>query len=1129
MVFRVLLVDDHPLFRKGLRLLLEEEVDLEVVGEAGDGREAVGLVRELAPDAVVMDISMKGLNGIEATRQIISEAACTRVLALSIHSGRRYVEGMLAAGAKGYILKDSAPEDLVEGIRAVTRGEVFLSPAITGIVVSGYKEGLQQLSPVDGSRITSRKKEILRLIVAGDSDAAIAATLGLHEDSVAASRLRLLEEFGANGEEELAETARELGLISDATDVRGGSESMESPAIALATIRSTKLHRPAIPGDHIHRQRLVDLLERGRDLPLTLISAPAGYGKSQLCSSWLESCSLQSSWLSLDDNDDPRRFLQHVLAAVAGLFPHAFETTRSLVGAGNLPPMSILADSLADDLDSIEDRFILVLDDLHSIHGGPIFDLLIELLRHPPRPLHLVLITRRDPSLPLTRYRAIGRMNEVRASDLRFTDSETEALVDRIAGLTLRSDVLDQLERRMEGWIVGLRLVALALRDGDSADDLLTGMGGGLQHIQEYLVQEVLAGQSPQMRDWMLKISILDRFCEPLLSTVCRGGGAPVGFDGEGAEFLTSLRQSNLFTIPLDPEGTWFRYNHLFRELLSDQLERRLDPNEIAELHSRACEWFEGQGLIEEAIGHGFESNDPEMAARIVERNLRSVVNRGPWYLIEKWLSRFSEAEILSRPEFLIGRAYAHSCRMDFSEIPPVLDRIDDLMGGDSGTHSLSREVELFRGMCAFFAADGVRSLEHLERALELTPDDATDLRSINETFLLLAVQMTGHGRRARALATEWLGDETQLSPRRRAYLSMALGHINLIDGDLEAVIWNTPMARKFAETHGLEMYLAWCDYHAGMSYLHRGEFDNAIRCLEATLGCKFHQWKRVSIDTMAGLIIAYQAHGLPEKAVESLGLLREFVSQFGDRAMVFADSCATRLAIMQGRSEQAVRRPKEPTADIDQTMLFFLEIPCITQCRALITEGTAEGLSKAHTLLQEFIDTNESHHNHLRLIELRSLQAMAFHGQAREEEAQKALGQTVELARPGGFVSLFLELGPPMKDLLSQFHCPDGYETFVDRILSGFDPPGGGLPLPRSRQHPKGRPPPEKLTNREFEILELLEQRLFDKEIAVRLHISASTVNSHCKNIYQKLDVSNRRQAVAKANVLGILDGERT
>ena len=318
----VLLVDDHPLFRQGLRLLIERDAGMRVVGEAGDGQQAIDLARELSPDVVVMDITMPDVNGIEATQRILAASPGTKVVALSIHGEKRFVEDMLLAGARGYILKESAPEDVVNGIRAVTRGEVYLSAGITKVVVSGYKERLS-----------------------GDPSA-----------------------------------AKQVGKTS-----------------ATPTVL-TKLHRPRISQRVVSRPRLLGLLEAGRRRPLTLVSAPAGYGKSTLVSQWLESIESEcpSAWLSLDGRDnDVRVFMTHLVAAVQTQFPEALQGTSLLVNAPALPPLPVLAGTLVNEVALVPRRFILVLDDYHRIVEPSIHELLSELLRHPPKTLHLVLVTRR--------------------------------------------------------------------------------------------------------------------------------------------------------------------------------------------------------------------------------------------------------------------------------------------------------------------------------------------------------------------------------------------------------------------------------------------------------------------------------------------------------------------------------------------------------------------------------------------------------------------------------------------------------------------------------------------------------------------------------------------------------------
>lgn len=544
---RVLLVDDHAVLRKGMALLLEDEDDITVIGEAGDGEHAIVQARELKPDIVVMDINMPKLNGIEATRQIIAETPAARVIALSINSSKRFVDSMLSAGAAGYLLKESVPEELLQGIRAVMSGEMYLSSAITGHVVSSYVEKLSAVTPTEALEKDTR---ILR----------------------------------------------------------------------------AKLHRPKVTTDIIPRTHLLERLDANRDQHLTLVSAPAGYGKCMLISSWLDTCDRPSAWISLEQDDgDLCQFLTYFVTAVEDIFPHACEHTLSMLNAPQLPSLSTLVTSLSNELEKIEQAFTLVLDDYHCINAdSPVNDLIYHLLEHPPLPLQLVILTRRDPPLQLVTLRARAQLLEIRMQELSFTRAETSTLLETMANVVVSDKALDNLQQELEGWVVGLRLVALALRSEENQEDFLQNLSGGVQQIHEYLLQEVFARQSPRTQEYLLKISILDRFCESLCEAVCHVDNIREVLEFNGKIFIDELTEGNLFAISLDSRGEWFRFHHLFQHLLLLELKNRITSGELTELHLRASQWLESQGLIDEAVQHARTSGDSVAVAEIVERHQRS-------------------------------------------------------------------------------------------------------------------------------------------------------------------------------------------------------------------------------------------------------------------------------------------------------------------------------------------------------------------------------------------------------------------------------------------------------------------------------------------------------------------------
>jgi LuxR family maltose regulon positive regulatory protein len=405
-------------------------------------------------------------------------------------------------------------------------------------------------------------------------------------------------------------------------------------------ILSTKLHRPPVDRSHVHRPHLLEQLDQRRSRPLTLVSAPAGYGKSVLIHSWVESCDITSAWVSLDKNDnDLRTFTTYFVAAVKTLFSGACRNTQALLNASDLPPIAILVANLLNELDLIEQSFIVVLDDFHLIEDESVLDLIIKLLRHPPRTMHLVLIGRQDPAVSISTLRAQGFVTEIRTQDLRFNELETATFLELVLGTQVDSVTTTALQKKTEGWVTGLRLAALSMRHRGGLDLKLLKLQADSQYVMEYLFTEVLSRQPPEIRQYLLGTAILDRFCAPLCEAVCAPGAEPFTCDTGGYEFISWLKKENMFLIPLDAENRWFRFHHLFQKLLFNQLKRHFSSEDINALHAQASAWFTENGLIDEAFRHALAAGDVNGAAQLVGQNRQAELNADRWYVLEKWLS----------------------------------------------------------------------------------------------------------------------------------------------------------------------------------------------------------------------------------------------------------------------------------------------------------------------------------------------------------------------------------------------------------------------------------------------------------------------------------------------------------
>jgi ATP/maltotriose-dependent transcriptional regulator MalT len=545
----IALVDDHPVFRQGLRYLLAKEEDLIVVGDAGDGEMGIQLVREKSPDIVVMDINMPNLDGIETTRRILSESPNTKVVALSVHSGKQFIRAMIHAGASGYILKESIPEEMIEGIRTVISGGIYLSRSISHTVISDYRTFLSKSAP--------------------DYDPI-------------------------------------------------------SP-----TILKTKLHRPEIGSHIIPRVRLVEILENDVKNPLTLIAAPAGYGKSMLVGQWLEVSQLKGAWVTLDESDnDLCVFLGYVLAAIQNLFPGNELKTKILLKEPALPPLKAIAGCLLNDLETLPERFILVIDNYHFLQEKEVQDLLAELLAHPSPKMHIALLTRRNPSFSLTSLQGRGMLTEINVRDLRFTIEETKSFLERYLHIAVPEKTVQALEEKMEGWPAGVHLAALSIRNEPDKKHCIGNLFNKTKLAMDYLIHEVISRISPHFNHYLLPSSIPDRFCAPL----CRILALDISEEKQKPEeteedFIDWLIDRHLFVVTVDDSGRWLRYHHLFRELLLNQLEVQVGPEKIADLHLRASRWFGENGFIHEAAKHAAAGGDQAAAKQFMAQNGQKILD----------------------------------------------------------------------------------------------------------------------------------------------------------------------------------------------------------------------------------------------------------------------------------------------------------------------------------------------------------------------------------------------------------------------------------------------------------------------------------------------------------------------
>ncbi len=884
-------------------------------------------------------------------------------------------------------------------------------------------------------------------------------------------------------------------------------------------ILTTKLYRPPVTADYVSRESLQARLDAGREMPLTVVSAPAGYGKSTLISGWLEANGHPSAWLSLDEAEgDLRTFLSYLVAAVRTVVPEACPATLSLLGAGDLPPTSVVAAQLGNDLEALEERLILALDDYSRIRGTAVHELLDRLLEHPPRHLHLVLMVRRDPHLSLARLRAGHLVNEIRMRDLRFTDAETRSFVHRATGRSLESDDVGRLQERTEGWPVGLRLAALALRHQEDVKGFLDGFGAGARPVQDYLIGEILSGQSTRMRERLLRTSILNRFgssvCEAVWGDDGKEGTEPIS----GREFIETLETSGLLCVSLDERGEWYRFHHLFQEFLANQLEVDLGANVISGLHRRASAWFAEHGLFEEALHHALEGDDVVNAVGIVGRSRHDLMNAEGWHRLETWLRMFPADLVEDQPELLLLRCWLdlhHWYRLD--ALVRDLDRAEAVLEAaavDADTAELlGAEVATMRSHLDYWVLEPSRSVERARAVDRRVPRAYECVRSNAAMALAMGHQMLGHVGEAERLLLDSMEMGEYRYPSSQARLLIALCFVHWLEADPSRTRQAGERLLEISSEHDFTWSAAFARYFLGLVHYERDELAAAAEHLEVVVE-RPHLFPIQNVAHCSFLLsLCHEARGESDRAREVAESIAKVTLERGNRMFFdLATAFQAELALRQGRMAEAGAwaRSFEPPAPHAMQRFFNAEL---TWVKVLMGRDEPRDREAASSELERLRELVLRTHDRRLLIDVLALQALVSAAAGDEAAASSALREAIQVAQPGRLIRPVADLGPGLVPLLNRLRLDEGGLEHVGAILSVVR--GGPV---------RTQPLVEPLSPRELEILDLLARDLSNKEIGERLFISPGTVKRHAHSIYGKLAVSSRRKAVAKATGLGLL-----
>jgi len=849
------------------------------------------------------------------------------------------------------------------------------------------------------------------------------------------------------------------------------------------------------------------------------------------------------AWLSLDERDnDPARFLTYFIAALnqsVGSGCPIGDSVTGMLRSSQPPPIEDVLTSLINEIATIPGKLIFVLDDYSLIGSSQIDDTLTFLLKHLPPQMHLVITTREDPYLSLARLRGRSQLTELRAADLRFTPSEVAEFLNQVMGLNLSMEDITALESRTEGWIAGLQLAAFSMQGSRDISNFIKSFTGSHRLLLDYLVEEVLEQEPAHIQTFLLQTAILDRLCGPLSDALTNRE--------DSQENLEYLERANLFIVPLDEERCWYRYHHIFVDILRRRLNQLL-PEQLPILHQHASEWYEQNGFVDEAIEHAMRGDDFERAAQLIERNIDPLWGRGETSKLRRWLDGLPEEILLSRPYICIYKA-RNQC-----------------------SNGQLEEAE--------------RTLKSIEQALEFKADSNPDgeLHNIHLTEFD-KIKLRGRSAAVRALMSSFQGDVTgiiryanlalEYLPEQdltwRGHTALILGNAQGFKGDMNAAYQARSEALKACEQAGDIYIVMLANLQLAITLRSQGRLQRTVDICQQQM--QFAKEYGLSKTRLTGYLMAVWGETLAELNDLNGALVRakqgfKLTERSGDLQMIgWSFMCLIRILFSRGdladaeetiqKMEQIARESHIPPWVANQitawqARLWLAQSQLEAASQWVSEHGLVSGgeqlqqgeinyfslfdylilarilfaqarLDETHKLLEPLLEAAETGGRNSKLIEILNLQALVYQAQGDPDRALHKLELALSLAEPEGFMRVFLDEGSVMSDLLYQAQSRGISQGYVRRLLAAFpnaEPDRAGL----LRKQPSGHELVEPLSEREIEVLQLIAEGLTNREIAKNLYLSLNTVKVHTRNIYGKLGVNNRTQALAKGRSLGLL-----
>lgn len=924
----------------------------------------------------------------------------------------------------------------------------------------------------------------------------------------------------------------------------------------------TKISIPLLPEEFVHRRRLTERIRQGVRGPLTLISAPAGFGKTNALIEWAVEEKKTAAWLTIDEADnDEIRFFSYLIGAIQAVYPALGKEALDFFESTKSRGVETAITLLLNEIFAFQKDVILVLDDFQALNSKPILQGFNYLLKHCPHNLHLMIASRTEPVLDLASLRAKGRVLEIGAADLRFTRDEIDLFLRQAVGAELPPETIALLEQNTDGWVTGLQMAAIAMRQRGHFADLPGNLQIGSQHLVDFLAGEVLDQQPEEIREFLLKSAVLDEFCGPLCEAVVKPGARP----GYGVMMLDRLQHANLFIVALDQKHEWFRYHPLFADFLRRVLAERY-PSEIPALKKRAAEWFERSANLEKAFKYALESGDPDWAADLIERSISILIQTGEVFPLTDWIGKLPQAAIHRRP--VICLAYAWALIADFKLdgarywLDIIQQRLEETEKDPSPKARIPEDplwnvrggLAVCRSTLALLGGDIERASQYAEEASRHLHGESPFIRSLllfeNSLQFILA------GETSKAIAS--LRETVKVAQEGNNQLVVVLAICQLADqqalqGHLSQALTTLQKARYVTTSpEGVPYPLSGIvDIGFGEILLERDVLDQAREYLERGCQTAKKMWSPSSIDGMLSLARLLQTQGdAPgsQAAVDEVSQMAlDSESSEWDNAVVSA--VAVRLALQRSDLANAMQwwkragfpelTEKFPQGNYPYHIYEFL---LLTQANFLLTvarqAGDRKPLELAFELLEPILRSAQRFERVTSQIETLVLQSLLQNALGDTQRSVEILTSALALGEPEDYRRVFLDAGQPLAEilLLCRAARQDAIGTlpsldYIDSLLETLQPESAVPSHPRAAAV-SGSPAsaqtdyglPITLSAREMEVLSLIAEGKSNGEISAQLFLALNTVKRHAYNIYAKLEVKKRTHAVMKARQLGLI-----